>query len=144
MTLEFVAKAAIVNTDVSGAKKWDKFPEIRFGAKGEEEGSNEGTVIRGDRDIVGSLDAVTEGKEPVLGREAVMGKVVSGHVAYVSPVGFCETVLGLAATRCSGHESVRLKDVVDMLADNFEIPVCNNLVRIKSNFSNKFFDSLTD
>ena len=69
------------------------------------------------------MGGVIDWKEPKFWREEVFSHVVSGHVADVPPVDFAEAILVFAAGGCAAEGGVRLKEIINCGADEFEISV---------------------
>ena len=86
------------------------------------------------------MGGVIDGKEPAFRREEVFGHLVSGHIADVAPVDFTETNLILAAGGGAADRGVRLKEIVNGSADEFEICVGNHLSRKLTNLMDEFFE----
>lgn len=68
---------------------------------------------------------------------------ISSYITDILPVCFNKFILELSSAGCSTNRCVRLKEVYNVLADEFKISVCNQSVRIETDFSDKLFDGLS-
>ncbi len=106
-------------------EKWDEFAPVRFDAVCFEVRCGYSAVVEMDWHVVRHLNSVLDTEEPEFHWEVMFSEVISGYVAKIFPVGFCEAVFILAVAWSAGRESeVVVEELGHYTTDEFEVTIC--------------------